>query len=41
VLDLLPGGYGMILDIEGEHRVVFDAQAVEQMIDYTMKRMYG
>lgn len=41
VLDLLPTGYGLILDIEGEHRVVFDAQAVEQLIDYTMKRMYG
>jgi len=41
VLDLLPAGYGMILDIEGEHRVVFDSQTVEQMIDYTMKRMYG
>ena len=41
VLDLLPTGYGLILDIEGEHRVVFDSQAVEQMIDYTMKRMYG
>ena len=27
--------------ISGEHRVVFDAQAIEQMIDYTMKRMYG
>jgi hypothetical protein len=41
VLDLLPTGYGIVLDIEGEHRVVFDAQAIEQMIDYTMKRMYG
>ena len=41
VLDLLPTGYGIVLDIEGEHRVVFDPQAIEQMIDYTMKRMYG
>ena len=41
VLDLLPTGYGIVLDLEGEHRVVFDAQAIEQMIDYTMKRMYG
>jgi len=41
VLDLLPTGYGIVLDLEGETRVVFDAQAIEQMIDYTMKRMYG
>jgi hypothetical protein len=41
VLDLLPTGYGIALDIEGEHRVVFDAAAIEQLIDYTMKRMYG
>jgi len=41
VLDLLPAGYGIILDIEGEHRVMFDAQAIEQMIQYGMQRMYG
>ena len=41
VLDLLPTGYGFVLDIEGEHRMVFDAKAVEQMVDFTMRRMYG
>jgi hypothetical protein len=41
VLDLLPSGYGIVLDIEGEHRVVFDAPAIEQLIEYTMRRMYG
>jgi hypothetical protein len=41
VLDLLPNGYGFVLDIEGEHRVMFDATAIEQMIAYTMRRMYG
>ena len=41
VLDLLPTGYGIILDIEGEHRIVFDSEAIAQMIDFTMKRMYG
>ncbi len=41
VLDLLPTGYGFVLDIEGEHRVMFDATAIEQMIAYTMRRMYG
>jgi len=41
VLDLLPTGYGFVLDIDGQHRMVFDAKAVEQMIDFTMRRMYG
>lgn len=41
VLDLLPTGYGFVLDMEGEHRMVFDAKAVEQMVDFTMRRMYG
>jgi hypothetical protein len=41
VLDLLPTGYGLVLDIEGEHRIMFDAQAIEEMIDYSMRRMYG
>jgi hypothetical protein len=41
VLDLLPTGYGIVLDIEGEHRVMFDAQAIEQMVTYTMLQMYG
>ncbi|MFF0414598.1 SseB family protein [Kitasatospora sp. NPDC004745] len=41
VLDLLPTGYGFALDMEGEHRMVFDAKAVEQMVDFTMRRMYG
>ncbi|WP_037911563.1 SseB family protein [Actinacidiphila yeochonensis] len=41
VLDLLPTGYGFVLDIEGRHRMVFDAKAVEQMVDFTMRRMYG
>ncbi len=41
VLDLLPNGYGMVLDIEGEHRIMFDAKAIEQMIAFTMQRMYG
>ncbi|WP_372495777.1 SseB family protein [Kitasatospora humi] len=41
VLDLLPTGYGFALDMEGEHRMVFDARAVEQMVDFTMRRMYG
>jgi hypothetical protein len=41
VLDLLPTGYGFALDMEGEHRMVFDARAVEQMVDFTMHRMYG
>jgi SseB protein N-terminal domain len=41
VLDLLPTGYGFVLDIDGQHRMVFDAKAVEQMVDFTMRRMYG
>lgn len=41
VLDLLPTGYGFAMDMEGEHRMVFDAKAVEQMVDFTMRRMYG
>lgn len=41
VLDLLPTGYGFALDMEGEHRMVFDAKAVEQMVEFTMHRMYG
>lgn len=41
VLDLLPTGYGFALDMEGDHRLVLDAQAVEEMVDYTMRRMYG
>jgi hypothetical protein len=41
VLDLLPSGYGFVLDMEGEHRVVFDAKAVEEMVDFAMHHMYG
>jgi hypothetical protein len=41
VLDLLPTGYGIVLDIEGEHRIVFDAKAIEQMTAYAMQRLYG
>ncbi|GGU59127.1 SseB family protein [Streptomyces inhibens] len=41
VLDLLPTGYGFVLDMEGDHRMVFDAKAVEQMVDFAMRRMYG
>ncbi|MDT0307122.1 SseB family protein [Streptomyces sp. DSM 44917] len=41
VLDLLPSGYGFALDLEGEHRIVLDAKSVEEMVDYTMRRMYG
>ncbi|MCX4907244.1 SseB family protein [Streptomyces sp. NBC_00878] len=41
VIDLLPTGYGFVLDMEGEHRIVFDAKAVEQMVDFAMRRMYG
>ncbi|MET8556299.1 SseB family protein [Streptomyces sp. NPDC004959] len=41
VLDLLPTGYGFVLDMEGEHRIVFDAKAVEEMVEYAMRRMYG
>lgn len=41
VLDLLPSGYGFVLDIEGDHRVVFDAKAVTEMVDFAMHRMYG
>jgi hypothetical protein len=41
VLDLLPAGYGFALDMEGEHRIVLDAKSVEEMVDYTMRRMYG
>ncbi|WP_030899182.1 SseB family protein [Streptomyces sp. NRRL F-5126] len=41
VIDLLPTGYGFVLDMDGEHRMVFDAKAVEQMVDYAMRRMYG
>lgn len=41
VLDLLPSGYGFVLDMEGEHRIVFDAKAVEEMVDFAMHRMYG
>jgi hypothetical protein len=41
VLDLLPSGYGFALDMEGEHRIVLDARAVEEMVDFTMRRMYG
>jgi hypothetical protein len=35
VLDLLPTGYGIVLDI------VFDAKAIEQMTAYAMQRLYG
>jgi len=41
VLDLLPSGYGFVLDMESDHRVVFDAKAVEEMVDFAMRRMYG
>jgi hypothetical protein len=41
VLDLLPSGYGFVLDMEGDHRVVIDAKAVEEMVDFAMRRMYG
>ncbi|WP_245797465.1 SseB family protein [Mangrovactinospora gilvigrisea] len=41
VLDLLPTGYGFVLDVEGDHRAVFDARAVEEMVDFTMRRLYG
>ena len=41
VIDLLPTGYGCVLDMEGEHRMVFDAKAVEQMVEFAMRRMYG
>ncbi|MBW1602286.1 SseB family protein [Streptomyces sp. JJ66] len=41
VLDLLPTGYGFVLDMEGDHRVVFDAKAVEEMVNFAMHRMYG
>ncbi|WP_431784908.1 SseB family protein [Streptomyces chumphonensis] len=41
VLDLLPTGYGFVLDMEGDHRVVFDAKAVEEMVDFAMHSMYG
>ncbi|MTE19923.1 SseB family protein [Streptomyces sp. TRM43335] len=41
VLDLLPSGYGFVLDMEGDHRIVFDAKAVEEMVDFAMRRMYG
>lgn len=41
VLDLLPTGYGFVIDIDGQHRMVFDAKAVEQMVEFTMRRMYG
>ncbi|MFR9672992.1 SseB family protein [Streptomyces sp. TR02-1] len=41
VLDLLPSGYGFVLDMEGEHRVVFDAKSVEEMVDYAMRHLYG
>ncbi|MFJ5547218.1 SseB family protein [Streptomyces sp. NPDC093225] len=41
VIDLLPTGYGFVLDMEGDHRMVFDAKAVEQMVDFAMRRMYG
>ncbi|MGV9311045.1 SseB family protein [Streptomyces sp. NPDC003691] len=41
VIDLLPTGYGFVLDMEGQHRMVFDAKAVEQMVDFAMRRMYG
>ncbi|MCE7079783.1 SseB family protein [Streptomyces sp. ST2-7A] len=41
VLDLLPAGYGFAMDMEGEHRIVFDAKAVVDMTDYAMRRVYG
>lgn len=41
VLDLLPNGYGFVLDLDGDHRVMFDAKAIEQMINFAMRRMYG
>ncbi|WP_165987337.1 SseB family protein [Streptomyces sp. YIM 98790] len=41
VLDLLPDGYGFVLDMEGEHRLVLDAKAVLDMVDYAMRRVYG
>lgn len=41
VLDLLPNGYGLILDIEGAHRVMFDPQAIDDMVNFGMTMMYG
>ncbi|NJP65361.1 SseB family protein [Streptomyces spiramenti] len=41
VLDLLPHGYGFALDMEGEHRLVLDAKAVDEMTEYAMRRVYG
>jgi hypothetical protein len=41
ILDLIPEGYGIVLDIDGEHRVMFDAGAIEQVIAYSMRRLYG
>lgn len=41
VIDLLPTGYGFVLDIEGDHRMVVDAKAVEEMVDFAMRSMYG
>lgn len=41
VVDLLPTGYGFVLDLEGQHRIVFDAKSVEEMVDFIMRRMYG
>ena len=41
VLDLLPHGYGFALDMEGEHRIVFDAKAADEMTEYAMRRVYG
>jgi hypothetical protein len=41
VLDLLPHGYGFALDMEGEHRIVLDAKAAEEMTEYAMRRVYG
>lgn len=41
VLDLLPHGYGFALDMEGVHRIVFDAKAADEMTEYAMRRVYG
>ncbi|CAM5259737.1 hypothetical protein SGLAM104S_02080 [Streptomyces glaucescens] len=41
VIDLLPDRLRLRPRHGGRHRIVFDAKAVEEMVDFAMRRMYG
>ncbi|MGH3343969.1 MAG: SseB family protein [Carbonactinosporaceae bacterium] len=38
MLDLLPNGHAIVLDMAGEHRVVLDAMAIEELLLYSARR---